>query len=191
MTDIKESMKKRYKYYTTEWCPHCDREVRVPARVKPIPSCPRCRKPCIPCSACDHQPDRCVDCEDGGKFKLHPGEKVKKTGFRLDKIIKIADKAYPSDDNEVLHEHQGWKDVGDTLAKFIALELKDTYDAWASKEEQLLAACEALGKGRAQLENVECALKERWRKLHITKMQTDIRRKEERCRKKRSKSKGR
>ena len=168
-------VKKRYKYYTDELCPHCDREVRIPARVKPIPNCPKCHKPCIPCSACDHEPKRCVDCEDGSKFKLHPGEKVKKTGFRLGTIIRIADKAYCNAhlDNQLgvvtlCHRHPDL-DFGDTLAEFIAKELKDTYLPEFSREEAVRGALIAVTTARAQLESVEGAFRERLRKLQCQK----------------------
>jgi hypothetical protein len=73
-------MKKRAKYYTDEWCPECEREVRIPARVKPHPKCPKCRKPILPCSACDEETHKaCATCTDGGcNFKLHPGFRRKK-----------------------------------------------------------------------------------------------------------------
>lgn len=145
--------KKRYKYYTDELCPECNREVRIPARAKPIPNCPSCKKPLIPCSACDHEADGCDGCEDGSKFKLHPGEKVKKTGFRLSTIRRMALKAYTG-----FVATESPFEVGDTLASFIVSEIKETYDKWAAKPEQMEAAYVAMQRARNQLQEVENAL---------------------------------
>lgn len=165
-------MKKRAKYYTDEECPHCGREVRIPARIKPMPKCPRCKGELLPCSACSETDAAALICgsctQAGSNFKLHKGFKQKKTGFRLGTIIRIADKAYsdatelPMEQN-VLHSHKGWRDTGDTLAEFVARELKDIFDAYASKTDQLQEASRVIGRARAQLEDVECALLSRFR----------------------------
>jgi hypothetical protein len=162
---------RRAKHYTDEYCPHCEREVRIPARVRPVPKCPRCKKELMPCSACDDETHkRCAtchtknDCSKDGKirFKLHPGFKAKKTGFTLKALLKIVDKVY--DSHVVLSPYIADADVGDTLATFIVRELKDTFDVWATKDKQLAEAARVIGVARAQLENVECALLEGLRK---------------------------
>lgn len=159
---------KRAKYYTDEWCPECEREVRIPARVHPHPKCPKCGKPLLPCSACDDETRRkCATCtDDGCNFKLHKRfvEARRMPHFRLRTIVNVADKAYDPLENAVAMSHRG-EDAGDTLALFVARELKDVYDPDAPKDLQLTAAFLAMGRARAQLENVETALKEKWRKL--------------------------
>lgn len=162
-----DKMKKRAKYYTDEWCPECEREVRIPARTRPHPKCPKCHEPLLPCSACaDEEHKTCATCTDGScNFKLHPGFKKKKTGFTLNALIKLADKAYAGEGAEVLHAHKGWPFIGDTLAQFVATEIKDTFDAWATKEAQLAEAARVMTVARAQLEGVECALLEQYRKI--------------------------
>lgn len=69
----------------------------------------------------------------------------------LDEIIAIADDHYP--DGLVGRHHEGEK-VYDTLAEFIAVELKDTYDPDASSEAQLREALRAMETARDELEEV-------------------------------------
>lgn len=66
---------------TTEWCQNCDTEHDIPVTVKPVPKCPSCKKPLVPCSACDI-PNRegknglCTGCKNGSKFELHPAYNI-------------------------------------------------------------------------------------------------------------------
>jgi len=157
---------KRAKYYTDEWCPECEREVRIPARVKPMPKCPKCHKDLLPCSACDDETHRrCSSCTDGDcKFKLHPGFKAKKTGFTLKALLKVADKAY--DSSVVLSPAVATVDVGDTLASFIVREIKDTFDVWATKQDQLQEAARVLLTATNQLDGVRAELNKCWYRMN-------------------------
>ena len=58
-----------------------------------------------------------------------------KTTVTIDDIIRVADKAYP--DGRVLAYHQHPKGKhGDTLAEFIAIELRETFtDAYVDRDE--------------------------------------------------------
>lgn len=75
----------------------------------------------------------------------------------LDEIITIADEAYP--DGLVGMWHAG-SEPGDTLAKFIAVELKDTYYSGASSEAQLREALRVMETARDQLNDVIAALED-------------------------------
>lgn len=170
--------KKRAKHYTDEWCPECCREMRIPIRTKPLPRC-KCGESLVPCSACDDSDGmtkRCAGCESGSKFKLHPGYKLKKTGFRLLTLIRWADKAHGADECVIWRAFKDYPTVGDILAPVIAHEIVRTYDQWATKHDQLVMATDAISKARAQLEDVECAFREKLRKLEVTKLSKKIRR---------------
>ncbi len=75
----------------------------------------------------------------------------------LDKVIQMADEAYP--DGLVARTHKG-EDVGDTLALFIVRELADIYDPDASDAEQAAAARGAMGTAIDQLQAVCSALED-------------------------------
>ena len=83
--------------------------------------------------------------------------------MKLKQIIKIADQAY-SDDGAVeraFAAETGSIDellVGDSLAVFIAREIKETHDPEATKEEQLDEAYRVMSVAHEQLENVLNAL---------------------------------
>lgn len=70
----------------------------------------------------------------------------------LNKIIKVADKAY-GEDHLVLRASKG-VDVGDTLATFIARELKDTFDQGATATNKLEEARRAMASASRQLMDV-------------------------------------
>lgn len=71
----------------------------------------------------------------------------------LDDIIDIADKAYGDDLIAMYH-----KDIdgnhGDGLARFIAVELRETFDSSASNEDKLFGAHSAMTSSSSQLERV-------------------------------------
>ena len=80
--------------------------------------------------------------------------------MKLTEIIKVASSAYP--DDLIMRYHKNPKhDFGDTLARFLAVEIKETYDADEPAGEQLLhaarkvdTAIQALAKVRERLQNV-------------------------------------
>ena len=79
--------------------------------------------------------------------------------MELDKIIEIADKVYA--DGLVGQYHREPKGGhGDTLAKFIAVELRDTYDASLSDEEQIRNAESVLSTACRELESVREAFED-------------------------------
>lgn len=79
--------------------------------------------------------------------------------MRLSEIIAIADRAYPDGDGVVqAYSENPEVQRGDTLAEFIALELKDVYDADGSSEDQLAEAVRAMLRARDQLDDVVAAL---------------------------------
>ena len=84
--------------------------------------------------------------------------------MKLNELIGIASAAYP--DGWIATEYWDFKRErprrnpkgGDTLALFIALELKDTYDPDASDAQQIEVALKALTKAQGDLEAVSTAL---------------------------------
>ena len=72
--------------------------------------------------------------------------------MELKKLISIVDMAYP--DGLVLRAFESGKPVGDSLAEFIARELKDTFDEKVSSLEQIEEARRVLGKGYFELGEV-------------------------------------
>lgn len=96
--------------------------------------------------------------------------KTKTKSYRLATLIRIADLAYagPWDNMPgpvALYHKEPQKDFGDKLAEFIARELYYTFVPHDPAAVQLRDAAEFIGKARAQLEDVECAFKEKLRKL--------------------------
>jgi len=83
---------------------------------------------------------------------------------RLNELINIVSAAYP--DGLIAVEYWDFKREcprrntkgGDTLALFIALEIKDTYDSDATGEEQLETALRAIARARGDLDAVSAAL---------------------------------
>ena len=81
--------------------------------------------------------------------------------MKLNDIIAIADKAYP--DGFVGQcwdaKRQRVKPAkGDTLARFIVIELMDTHDPKATDAEQVETAANAMRMAARELETVACAL---------------------------------
>jgi hypothetical protein len=85
--------------------------------------------------------------------------------MKLDQLITIASSAYP--DDLVSTAFQGERSLrgrnpqshcGDTLAEFIAGELKDTFDEKAPDNQQLEEAVRALSVARRELDDVITAL---------------------------------
>lgn len=74
----------------------------------------------------------------------------------LDELIEIADRVYP--DGFIKLYYVEPDPSGDTLAKFIVTEIKETYDAKASDDKQLETLIRALESGRRELGNVTDAL---------------------------------
>ena len=84
--------------------------------------------------------------------------------MRPNELINIVSAAYP--DGLIAVEYWDFKRErpkknpkgGDTLALFIALEIKDTYDADATDEEQLETAGRAIDRARGDMDAVSAAL---------------------------------
>ena len=84
--------------------------------------------------------------------------------MKLNELIEIVSAAYP--DGLIAVEYWDFKREcprrnpkgGDTLALFIALEIKDTYDADATDEEQLATALRAIDRARGDMDAVSAAL---------------------------------
>jgi hypothetical protein len=74
---------------------------------------------------------------------------TKRKNYTLKQVIAIADKVYP--DGLV---GQAFKTGGDTLAKFIARELKDTFDPKASAVEQIKEAHRVMSKAATEVGDV-------------------------------------
>lgn len=70
----------------------------------------------------------------------------------LNQLIRAASDAYPED--LIWQCHAGATNVGDGLAKFIAIELKETFDVEASEEQQLEEAVRVLKTARENLDRV-------------------------------------
>lgn len=78
----------------------------------------------------------------------------------LKQIIEIADDAYP-DGMVADYFRAPDEDHGDTLAQFIAIELKETYDPNGSDAEQLVAAAKAMRTALSELQEVTDAFERR------------------------------
>ena len=82
--------------------------------------------------------------------------------FALVDLLNMANKGYPDEflseyyDTNTGERRQG---DGDTLARFIGTELRDTFDAHASRAEQIEEAHRVLNNAIRDLENVVRALK--------------------------------
>ena len=84
--------------------------------------------------------------------------------MKLNELIEIVSAAYP--DGLIAVEYWDFKRQcprrnpkgGDTLALFIALEIKDTYDSDATDEQQLETALRAIERARGDLDSVSEAL---------------------------------
>lgn len=84
--------------------------------------------------------------------------------MKLNELIETVSAAYP--DGLIAVEYWDFKREcprrnpkgGDTLALFIALEIKDTYDADAADEQQIETALRAIERARGDLDAVSGAL---------------------------------
>ena len=81
----------------------------------------------------------------------------------LEALIDLVDAHYP--DELVGRYFRGEKDCGDSLAQFLALELRDTFDEDASDEDQLGAADDAIEMAVQELIGVQEALAAEQQKL--------------------------
>ena len=73
--------------------------------------------------------------------------------MKIERIISLADRVYP-DGLVGLYFREPDSQHGDTLAKFIAVELAETYDKDASDEEQLTEALRVMRNGVKELRAV-------------------------------------
>lgn len=46
--------------HVSEWCPHCNKEVVIPAWT--VSPCPNCNEVIVPCSICNHYEMNCGKC---------------------------------------------------------------------------------------------------------------------------------
>ena len=77
--------------------------------------------------------------------------------MKLKDIIKIASDAY-SDGLIEQYFNTPSGDFGDSLAKFIAMEIKDTYDPAATDNKQLFEAYRVIESIKRQVANVAAVL---------------------------------
>jgi len=77
----------------------------------------------------------------------------KTKNLSLKQIIHIADKVYSEGLGLVKQAARG-EECGDTLAEFIARELKDTYDPKATKKKQLSEAHRVMFLAKNDIEDV-------------------------------------
>lgn len=77
--------------------------------------------------------------------------------MELEKIIKAADEAYPDGLVKAYHDEPEGK-FGDTLAKFIAIELAETNDPERDEEAQFRDAINVMESAHHQIKEVINAL---------------------------------
>jgi hypothetical protein len=77
----------------------------------------------------------------------------------LGKLIDIIDEAYGEDRVKLYFEDPDGAH-GDSLARFIAIEIRETYDPSAATEKQIEEAMRCMSSARGQLEDVIKALVE-------------------------------
>lgn len=86
----------------------------------------------------------------------------KATSFTQKELLDLANEAY--DDgylaNYYTKEGKLKNGAGDTLAKFIVIELIDTFDAKQTKEQQLYYAARAVSRAKDQLGDLEFHLEQ-------------------------------
>lgn len=84
--------------------------------------------------------------------------------MKLEELIDIANQAYPDDFvRQYYDDPQG--NHGDSLARFIAFEIIETFDEEGTDENQLAQAIHAIANGRDELDKVLDALGEKARSL--------------------------
>lgn len=84
---------------------------------------------------------------------------AKATTLILDELIAIADEGY-SDGLGLAYHEEPDGEHGDTLAKFVAVELADTFTEGLPRAEQIAAAIHAMTTAIRDLEEVVIVLKE-------------------------------
>ena len=77
----------------------------------------------------------------------------------LDKIIEIANKAYPDEFIAQYYENPDLEN-GDTLAQFITCELVETYDSEATDAQQIAEAIRVISRAAAEVQTVAEAFEE-------------------------------
>lgn len=82
--------------------------------------------------------------------------------MNLTEIIKIASEAYDADGTVMQCHLNPDEDHGDTLAKFIALELAETYNEEQTDAMQLNTASDTIGKASTELEAIYDAFDVKW-----------------------------
>ncbi|MDO8751158.1 MAG: hypothetical protein Q7K03_08450 [Dehalococcoidia bacterium] len=80
--------------------------------------------------------------------------------MEISTLIDIASKAYDRDDSELVRNYFDEPDGnhGDTLAKFIAIELQETFDPGLDDGAQLSQASQYMEKAADQLESLSTSL---------------------------------
>lgn len=79
--------------------------------------------------------------------------------MKLESLIEAASAGYPDGLVQQYYDEPG-ENHGDSLAKFIMIELSETFDEDAGDEDQLLTAIRQLRRARNELETVIAALRE-------------------------------
>jgi len=89
----------------------------------------------------------------------------------LNKLIEIVDEGYPDGLVKASFEEGDEGSLGDTLALFIAREVKDTFDEGATDEAQVAEAIRVMEMARRELGDVLVALE----KVRFTKTGNAVR----------------
>jgi hypothetical protein len=74
--------------------------------------------------------------------------------MKLDKLIDLVDNGYGNERLVKAYHDKPAEDHGDTLARFIALEIAESFDANADDEEQLQGAVSAIETAEEQINNI-------------------------------------
>lgn len=93
--------------------------------------------------------------------------------MELKELIRLADKAYDEDGLVMAYHEDPEGNHGDTLAKFIALELAGTFDAEANDLNQLNEATRVIGVACQQLNRVHGHLLESWTDRYVERGDDD------------------
>lgn len=83
--------------------------------------------------------------------------------MELKEIIKIADSSYPDGLIGQYFEARGTdqeESLGDGLARFICMEICDTYDESASNDDQFSEAIRVVSRAREELQAVQSAFEQ-------------------------------
>lgn len=74
--------------------------------------------------------------------------------MKLSQIIKVASEAYNKHEPDLIVRASKGEDVGDTLATFIAIELRETFDKSDSPQERIQTAARTMESAVNQLADV-------------------------------------